>query len=365
MNDERRQPADLTVVICSLNGEAGLPRCLGALSRQTAADRLEVIVVDDGSTDRTSSVARAHGAIVVRHPVNRGLAAARNSGLRAACAPIVAFTDDDCEPEPEWAQHLIAGYREGVIGVGGPVLPQVPGSFMAGYLERHNPLRPLELSLAASDKLAYRFYLYLKRQWAAEEPCGQRDLYAFVGANMSFRRQAVIDAGWFDERFRFGAEELDLCRTLAQAFPSSRLVFTPEARVVHHFEPSVRDTLRRSRLYGFGSARFYRKWQNIRPTFFPWPVLVLAMLAASVPFPLLAAAALAAPLVLYPQAVRTALSRRRAGCLLDAYLHLGQEACEDLGFLHGLWVFRHFVPRSASGPAQAPARPAVGAGEMP
>jgi glycosyltransferase involved in cell wall biosynthesis len=345
-----RDKADLAVVIPSLNGAAGVHRCLDALSRQTLAGRMEVIVVDDGSTDGTGDVARAHGAIVVRHPVNRGVAAARNSGLRAASAPIVAFLDDDCEPEPEWARQLLADYEEGVTGVGGPVLPQAPDGFMAGYLARHNPIRPLEASLAKSNKLGYRFYLYLRQQWAPAEAHGQRDLYAFAGANMSFRRQAVIDAGGFDERFRFGAEELDLCQSLAHAFPSSRLVFAPEARVVHHFEPSVRDTLRRSRVYGFGSARLCRKWPAIRPTIFPWPVLVLALLLASVPFPLLAAAALAAPLLLYPGALRTAVSQRRAGCLLDAYLQLGQEACANAGFLHGLWTFRHLVPQSRETP---------------
>ncbi len=65
---------------------------------------------------------------------------------------------------------------------------------MTGYLERNNPLRPLEASLANSDNLGYRLYLYLRQQWMAEERSGQRDVYAFVGANMSFRRQAVIDA---------------------------------------------------------------------------------------------------------------------------------------------------------------------------
>ncbi len=173
--DERRgqregisQAADLAVVICSLNGEAGVHRCLDALFRQTIRHRLEVIVVDDGSTDRTSDVARAHGAIVVRHPVNRGLAAARNSGVRAASAPIVAVLDDDCEPEPDWAQQLMAGYGEGVTGVGGAVLPKAPASFMTGYLERNNPLRPLEAGLARSDNLSYRLYLYLRQQWTAE-----------------------------------------------------------------------------------------------------------------------------------------------------------------------------------------------------
>src|SRR5580658_4182092 len=141
MNDELRpakpasqetnlRGAELAVVICSLNGEAGVSRSLDALGKQTIHGRLEVIVVDDGSTDRTSGVARAHGAVVIRHRVNRGLAAARNSGVRAATAPIVAFLDDDCEPEPEWAERLVAGYCDGVIGVGGPVVPNGPDSFI-------------------------------------------------------------------------------------------------------------------------------------------------------------------------------------------------------------------------------------------
>jgi glycosyltransferase involved in cell wall biosynthesis len=353
--------ADLAVIVCSLNGAPGVDRCLHALSEQTVRDRIEVIVVDDGSTDNTSEVALAHGAIVIRHAVNRGLATARSSGVQAASAPIVAFLDDDCEPDPKWAEQLIAGYtQEDVIGVGGPVLAEAPDGFVTGYLKRYNPLRPLELSLAKSDKLGYRFFLYLKRQWVYEEPCGHRDVYAFVGANMSFLRQAVIDAGGFDERFRFGSEEGDLCRSLARAFPSGRLVFTPDACVVHHFEPSLRDVLRRSRSYGFGSARLYRKWPNMRPTLFPWPVLVLTLLLSSVGFPLLALAAFAAPQLLYPRSLRITFSQRRVGCLLDAYIQLAQEACENIGFLRGLWVFRHFVPVAAESPATVPNTPVAG-----
>ena len=64
-------PADLSVIICSLNGAAGVDRCLHALASQKDVE-LQIIVVDDGSTDNTSDVAREHGATVFRHETNRG-----------------------------------------------------------------------------------------------------------------------------------------------------------------------------------------------------------------------------------------------------------------------------------------------------
>ncbi|MEA2352273.1 MAG: mycofactocin glycosyltransferase, partial [Thermoleophilaceae bacterium] len=81
-----------------------LPVLLEALAAQTLArDRYEVVAVDDGSADDTPRVlAAADVDRVVRHERSRGPAAARNSGWRAASAPLVAFTDDDCRPEPGW-----------------------------------------------------------------------------------------------------------------------------------------------------------------------------------------------------------------------------------------------------------------------
>jgi GT2 family glycosyltransferase len=339
---------DLSVVICSLNGAAGVARCLRALAEQTAAPLMEIVVVDDGSTDGTGDVAREHGAVVIRHATNRGLAAARNSGLHAAAAPVVAFLDDDCEPDPDWARRLLAGYEDDVQGVGGAIEPDTPRGFMAGYLRRHNPLQPLELNLAVSENVVRRFWLYLRRQWAGPQRHDRRDVYSLTGANMSFRRPALMELGGFDERFRFGGEEGDLCKRLGLAFPDGRLVYLPDAQVVHHFAPSLADTLRRSRAYGRGSARLYRKWPTVAPTFFPWPAAVLALLVASIWFPVLLAAAFAAPLLFYPQGLRAAVVTRRPSCLLDAYVQLLQEAMGDVGFAQGLWLFRRFVPECSA-----------------
>jgi glycosyltransferase involved in cell wall biosynthesis len=337
---------DLSVVICSLNGAAGVGRCLNALSAQKDVD-IQVIVVDDGSTDDTSNVAMEHGATVLRHETNRGLSAARNTGIRVATAPVVAFLDDDCEPEPKWARELIDAYADGVTGVGGPITPVTPASFMQGFLRRNNPLVPLELNLARSEGLLYRLYLYAQRQWSLDERCDRREVYTLVGANMSFRREAIVATG-FDERFRFGGDDLDACLQLRRRFPAGRLIVTPDAVVRHHFKPSLRDTLRRNRSYGRGDARLYRKWPTMRPTIFPGPVLVFALLVASIFVPYLLAAAAIAPQLMYPKGLRLAVSARRPSSLLDAYVQLAQELYANAGYVQGLWQYRGLVPESAN-----------------
>ena len=260
----------LSVIICSLNGASGVERCLRALDSQTIRQALEVILVDDGSTDATASIGQAYSVTVVCHSHNLGLAAARNSGVRIATASVVAFLDDDCEPEPAWAEHLLAEYQEeGVTGVGGTVVPRAPAGFMRSYIMRNNPIKPQELDLAKSNSIPYRFRLYLKRQWIRQEPSGRRDVYALAGANMSFRRQALIAVGGFDERFRFGAEDLDICLQMRHLLPSCSLVWQPSAPVIHHFVPSLHDALRRSRAYGCGLAGMYRKWPSVPPVLFP------------------------------------------------------------------------------------------------
>ena len=342
----------LSVIVSSLNGARRVDRCLRALDAQTIRSSLELIVVDDGSADETSDVARAYDTILVRHLHNRGVSAARNSGVGAASAPIVAFLDDDCEPEQQWAEQLLAGYDNSVVAVGGPLSVGGDSGIIIDYLKRHNPLSPQELELAKSDKLHYRLFLYLRRQWMMPKENDRRYVFAIPTANMSVLRQAFLSIGGFDERIRFGSEDEDLCRRLSYAFPSKRLLFVPEARVTHHFKPSLRDTLRRSRVYGRGSALMYRKWSHVRPTFFPGPVITLALLVLSIRLPFLAAVALLLPLFLYPLGLRMAINEHRVRYLLDSYLQLAQEASDNIGFIEGLWRYRNFASELAGISAQ-------------
>jgi len=352
--------AGLSVVIPTLNGSSGVERCLRALHAQTIWTELEIIVVDDGSDDDTQQVAAAYGAMVVRHPVRRGVSAARNSGIAAAGAPCVAFLDDDCEPCPEWAELLITAYDPSVVGVGGSIVACSQPGIMRSYLARHNPLNPQERDLARSHGVPYRFWLYLRRQWTAQQNYSRREVVSLPSANLSARRQALVDIGGFDERIRFGSEDEDLCYRLRRQFPDNRLIFEPDAMVTHHFKSSLIDTMRRSYLYGRGSALMYRKWPQVPPTFFPYPVIVLATLIFSVRHPLLLAAAAVAPHVFYPQGMRAVLGGSGPVCVVDPYLQLLQEACDNVGFVRGLWDFRRFVDMPLPGSIQ-PAAPGKGA----
>lgn len=358
-----------TVVVCCHNGADALPRTLDALDAQTVRDHLEVVVVDDGSTDATARVADRAGVRIVRHPHNRGLAAARNTGWRTASAPIVAYTDDDCRPRPEWLATLLPVLEGGAVppgadgwvpaGAGGSVVGSRHDTVLLRYLRRNNPLAPLEADLLADDRLPARLWLYLKRSGAADRPAGTRPVSALVGANMAFRVSQLERHGGFDERFRFGGEEEDLCRRIVTG-GTGTLVFVPAAGVEHDFEPSLADTLRRSAAYGIGNARMFLKHPQVRPTLYPLPVALAGALVAAAVLgrPRLAATAIALPHLLFSRWAREAARTRNPEPLLYPYLAALQETWSNAGFVRG-WLTqrRAFAAEPAEPAGRTPAVP--------
>lgn len=99
-----------TVIIPVRNDARGIDRCLAGIARQCVS--LEVIVIDDGSSDGTGAVAQSHGVRVLNGG-GRGAAAARNLGAQAASCEILLFTDGDCIPCPGWAKSLVEPIAQG------------------------------------------------------------------------------------------------------------------------------------------------------------------------------------------------------------------------------------------------------------
>jgi glycosyltransferase involved in cell wall biosynthesis len=333
-------PLELSVVVCSRDGARTLPTTLWHVERQSLQrSRYEVIVVDDGSSDRTSDVARSHGARVVRLDPSSGLAAARNAGVSAARGPVVAFTDDDCEPDEDWLAALASSFSDPEVdGVGGRVLPACARPFLLRYLTAHNPLTPLRADLLASTSRRYRLALYLRGALLDEpELAVGAPLYSAVGANMAFRRELIIELGGFDEAFRFGGEEEDLCRRAHSRTEGFRLSYNPTASVVHRFAPSVRDALRRARAYGRGSARGSLKDREVQPIVYPFPLLVATAGLAGILTRSDRALALAtlAPLLTYARWPGHAFRSRSLEPLAYPYLQLAEEAATMVGELEG------------------------------
>src|SRR5256712_13221864 len=105
-----------------------------------------MIVVNDGSRDRTGEIAEQYEGVQVIHQVNKGLSAARNVGIANSRGDIVAFTDSDCVVDPDWLYYLVATFlSSGLPAVGGPNLPPPEDSFVASCVAAPpgGPLRGL------------------------------------------------------------------------------------------------------------------------------------------------------------------------------------------------------------------------------
>jgi glycosyltransferase involved in cell wall biosynthesis len=134
---------DVSVVCSTYQRAQRLASLLAAIEAQTYPhDKFEVVIVDDGSTDGTSEYVEkfaADSSLTVRLvslPSNTGRSAGRNTGWRAARGRVIAFTDDDCSPSPDWLSAGMAAMAEGATIVVGRTMPNPAQSGNSGPFSR-------------------------------------------------------------------------------------------------------------------------------------------------------------------------------------------------------------------------------------
>jgi glycosyltransferase involved in cell wall biosynthesis len=172
------QPPEITVVVPTRGRPAYLEVTLASLARQRTDAAYEIVVVDDGPSDATAEVAARHRVRYVRHGRPRSLNAARNTGVREARAPLVAFVDDDVLVPPEWLSSLLDGVRAHpeAEAFGGPIRARFEGQAPRACGREEAPITVLDLGTR------------------------DRETEAVWGANLCVRRSAVERVGPFDER---------------------------------------------------------------------------------------------------------------------------------------------------------------------
>ncbi len=164
----------ISVVIPAYNEERYIERCLKSLVNQTLhRDDFEIVVVDGGSTDRTVELAREYADVVIQQK-SKGVGGARNDGVEAANAELVATTDADITLPKEWLARICADFKfEDVVAVYGPIDP-IEDSFKYLFL------------IGLFNKLAY----LLART---------KVFYTTLGSNTAFRRRAFLQMGGYSD----------------------------------------------------------------------------------------------------------------------------------------------------------------------
>ena len=215
------------VIVCTRNRARLLAgACEAILGQDYPAELWRLIIVDNASTDDTFAVAqdleRRHAGRVraVKEP-RIGHCAARNAGIRASTAPIIAFTDDDALPDPAWLRTLVDVLtHSGALAAGGPVDPVVTGELPKWFLPDFLPYLAIWSPPADTNELRYNEYPR--------------------GVNLAFRREVFERFGLFNtnlglrERRPLYCDETEMCLRIERA--GEKIVYSHRSLVRHCVE---------------------------------------------------------------------------------------------------------------------------------
>ncbi len=229
----------ISVVVPALNAEETIGLCLESLQRQRSP-ACEVIVVDNGSRDRTTEiVSRASSRSPVPPTIllteqKPGPSAARNRGIRAAQGDVVAFTDADCVASPNWLHDLAPAFADDMIdGVAGNIRGYQPHTL----LDKFQSLFTLRHGLGR-EQIFDRYTLTEG---------------GFPTANLAVRREILEKIGGFNESLPIYTEDHDLCRRIYRE--GGRIKAIPGGAVFHIHRRTLLRFLRQSFGFGRGHAQ--------------------------------------------------------------------------------------------------------------
>ncbi|CAN5843425.1 hypothetical protein BH23CYA1_BH23CYA1_04150 [soil metagenome] len=229
----------VSVIVPIYNGEQDLPGLLNCLMAQTyPAAQVEYLLVDNASSDRTSQIlAAAAEQFAAKGLTFKALSereiqsayAARNTGIRQATGELLAFTDADCYPQPNWLMDLIRPFQDDSVGLVAGEITAFPGTtWLERYAERKH-------TMSQKDTLAHRFC-----------PYGQT-------ANLGIRLKALEKVGLFRPYMTTGGDA-DICWRV-QREDHWKIHYATDAVVQHRHRQTLKDLY--AQWYRYGKSNRY------------------------------------------------------------------------------------------------------------
>jgi len=233
---------DISLIVCTRDRCQKLVRSLESV-RQISFERpWELVIVDNGSTDDTAGVVQEFirrnsiQAVYLFEP-KAGKSAGLNTALKVAQGQILAFTDDDCYPEPDFLTRVWSAFDDPSVG------------YIGGRVMLHDPV---DYPMTINESMTPRTF-----------PAGSFVCAGCVqGANMAFRRRVLLDIGGFDPVFGPGAmfpaaEEIEaVSRASAMGWKGE---YRPEVVVRHHHGRNAADAAALWKWYAIGIGAFHMK----------------------------------------------------------------------------------------------------------
>lgn len=226
----------ISVYVPCYNAERTIGACLASLIAQRRKPD-EILVVDDGSTDRSLKIAKRYpGVRIIHHAVNKGLSTARNTGIRFSKGDLIGSIDADCAADPLWLQIL------------------------AGEMERDPELSGVAGAVNETERgtIADRWRTFHMRQHYGRRVV-ENPRFLF-GANTLFRRSVLEAAGPYPALLRTNGEDFEICKRIYVKIPGAKLRYLPDA-FVHHLR---RDTFK-SIAHAYWRYQTYVSWARPQP----------------------------------------------------------------------------------------------------
>lgn len=267
-------PPEVSVCIVNWNCRELLRKCLHSLFDQTQGACFEVVVVDNASVDGAAEMVAAEfpDVVLVRNSANLGFSRGNNQAAAAARGKYLFFLNNDTELAPNTLAEFVTFSRDNPeVGMVGPRLRGADGSFQISY-RRKPTLGALlhRVTLLRWTGLFRRSYYEYRRD--SFEPEGMREVEVLMGAAVFLSRDVFEQSGRWDERYRFGGEDLDLSTQVGQRRP---VVYFSNVEVLHYGRVSSRANVGFSAPnVAIGYVHYFRKAGASRAALLTYKALV-------------------------------------------------------------------------------------------